>query len=146
MFEFLTELRNDPIKFFAGMGESAGRYLGFGSVYDNMEKSANDRMKKISDDAYNQAIAQGMNPQQALNAANKAIENANTLGTAVGVMRDGVHGAVADSSKEQLKGLTPLLIGAGVLGGGYILVSAFTGGSSSPPATPRSSRRNRGLD
>jgi hypothetical protein len=129
--------------------ENVGRFFGLGRVYDNMGVAAERHITQVNQDAINRALAQGQTPMQALQTANGMLERdyihpqgIGDLGplTSAGfsTMREGVSTTI---NPDGLGALMPLLVGAGVLGAGFLAANAL-GGSGE---TPRPSRRERAL-
>lgn len=127
--------------------ENVGRFFGLGGLYDNMGAAAERQITQINDNNINQALAQGQSPMQALQTANGILERnyihpqgigdlGPLVSTGWSTMREGVAHTV---NPDGLGALMPLLVGAGVLGAGYLAANAM--GGSGEPARP--SRRER---
>ncbi len=144
---FLGNVENGWFAQVAHFGEGMGRFLGLGGVYENMEKGATQRIEGINNSAYNAAIAQGKTPIQAHQAANgelgkysnphSANDFGNLLASGAGTARDAVFKAL---SPDNMEAAAPLLLGAGLLGAGYLVADAFTSSSPAPTPAPRIDR------
>jgi len=124
---------------------SCGNHWG-DRFYSSMDAAANHYIARVNDQAISQALANGATQHQALSAANAVLEtkaNPKTLKELASLACDGtsiagqtVKGVATPVyvPMDFLGMLTPILIGAGVLGGIYLLADAFSG-------SPASSRR-----
>lgn len=130
---------------------SAGRCVGLGGFYDSyMIPVANNYIKQVNDTAYDEAIKLGKSPIQALSAANVKLDAysdpksfhdlGSLLSSGISIAKDSTNQAAHGNPVE---GLTPLLIGAGVLGAGYVVASAFADSTATSAPTSRNQRKAR---
>jgi hypothetical protein len=136
----------------ANVVRSIGSFFGLGGYYESVDSYMLKSAQNVSDQAYNAAIKSGETPIAALNSANAALEpyaNPSSLadwGGLIGKGFEGMKHGINSINQPALADVAPLLIGAGVIGGGYLAANAFLGSAPAPTPTPTLIRPERLTD